>query len=648
MRIHRGRPTGWRVALASTLLPLSASVFSSERAQPGPAATDLASEDAPAVRAGAEPAFDAVDPSAVARLLGPETAAAVAALQLSADGEGDGAGAEPAAEVTSTAPPEGTPPLERAESAPPPRPERLELLVGRMQPYPTPWPIAGASITDPAVADFEVLTEELLMVTGRMAGETDVLIWNGAGETVALPIEVRLDTERLAADLRGLFPDSTLAVSQSRGITVLGGTLARAEQAAQLARFMEVSGIEYVDTTSVAGVQQVQVQVRVAEVSRNGLRALGVNGFSTSDNWFGGLAVGSAGGGALNPVNIGPAAGSSIDPLAVTFNDDVSLTPAVTLFAGSQNAGFQSFIQALRENQYLRMLAEPNLVALSGETASFLAGGEFPIPVVQGSTGGGGSAVTIEYKEFGVGLKFRPVVLGDGSIRLTVSSEVSELSDIGAVEIEGFRVPSVVTRRAETTLEMRSGQTFAMAGLISENTSAISSSVPGLGRLPVLGALFRSVRYRRGESELLLLVSASLVEPTSDQVLPPLPGSTHLEPSDWELFAGGRMEAGVPPRISADDRAWLAERGLDRLRGPGAWSVHGEAPARMRGRRRRPQPAVRPDGGIDVPAAEAPEGPDAVGMPESAVPTSAATGAGASGSTSGARRHDRTLPGTVD
>ena len=199
---------------------------------------------------------------------------------------------------------------------------------------------------------------------------------------------------------------------------------------------------------------------------------------------------------------------------------------------------------------------------------------------MQGTTTGGGTAVTIEYKEFGVALKFRPVVLGDGSIRMTVASEVSELSDIGAVELEGFRVPSVATRRAETTLEMKSGQSFAMAGLISESTSAISSQVPGLGNLPVLGALFRSVRYRRGESELLLLVTASLVEPTSDQVLLPLPGTTHVVPNDWELYSRGRLEGEAPARLSPDDRTWLAECGLERLRGPGAWSVHGQAPGR--------------------------------------------------------------------
>ena len=606
MRIHRGHPAGWRVALATSILPLAAFAAST--------ATDASeAQEADAAPAQAE-LVAALEVEALAVEAVPEELAEAA----------------PAAELEAA---EG--PVAQAEDEPAAE-DGVVLLVGRMQAYDSPWPVAGVSLTDPAVADVEVLTAELLMITGRSPGSTDLLLWNEEGTTETVPIEVRLDTERLQADLNSLFPDSTVSIGQSQGVTVLSGILGRAEQAAQLQRFMEASGLDYVDTTSIAGVQQVQVQVRVAEVSRLGLRALGVNGFSTSDNWFGGVSVGSSNGGAINPVSIGPGEGTAIDPLSVSFNEDVSLTPAVTLFAGSQNAGFQSFIQALQENQYLRVLAEPNLVALSGETASFLAGGEFPIPVVQGTTAGGGTAVTIQYKEFGVGLKFRPVVLGDGAIRLTVASEVSELSDIGAVELEGFRVPSVVTRRAETTLEMKSGQSFAMAGLISESTSAISSSVPGLGRLPILGALFRSVRYKRGESELVLMVTSSLVEPTSDQVLPPLPGSTHMEPSDWELYSRGKLEAGPPARISPNDSEWMAERGLDRLRGPGAWSVHGQAPARPTYRRRprpdpveeRSEPAPVPlpdpvsDGGISAVAPRA--------LPESSEATRL-------------RRHDGTL-----
>ena len=478
----------------------------------------------------------------------------------------------------------GASPLVLQEAEAPAR-RIIQVSVGRGLPFSAAWSVEGVSLIDPSVADVEVLSPELLVVTGRSAGITDLLLWNAAGEVEQVTIEVARDTAAVSDQLRLFFPDSRLQVAQSGRVTVLSGTLAHAEQAVQLADFLEARGVEYVDMTSVAGVQQVQVQVRMAEVSRTGLRALGVNGFGAGENGFAGSTIGSSGGGPLNPVSIGPPAGAAAGPnLPFEFSRAVEVSPAVTLFAGSLSNDFMVFVQALAENQYLRILAEPNLVALSGQEASFLAGGEFPIPVVQGGTGAGNS-ITIEYKEFGVGLKFRPTVLGDGRIRLQVASEVSELSDVGALEISGFRIPSVVTRRADTTLELSSGETFAMAGLLSESSSAVSSKVPGLGSLPILGSLFRSVRYKRGETELLLLVSASLVEPLSGDVLAPLPGTTHVVPSDWELYAQGRLEGAAPARISPDTQRWLERSGLDRLRGPGAWVNYGQDPARARGDR---------------------------------------------------------------
>jgi pilus assembly protein CpaC len=237
------------------------------------------------------------------------------------------------------------------------------------------------------------------------------------------------------------------------------------------------------------------------------------------------------------------------------------------------------FIQALEENQYLQLLAEPNLVALSGEVASFLAGGEFPIPVVQSTAAN--AAVSIEYKEFGVRLAFRPTVLGDGKIKLHVLPEVSELSDVGAVVIQGFRIPAVMTRRVETTVELASGQTFGLAGLISRSTSARTSKVPGLGDLPVLGALFRSVRYARNETELIVLVTASLVEPTSAG-MPPVPGDDLRPPGAWELYALGRIEGQAPARLHQTHGEHLKEIGLDGLRGPGAWASYPRQPPTAR------------------------------------------------------------------
>jgi pilus assembly protein CpaC len=331
--------------------------------------------------------------------------------------------------------------------------------------------------------------------------------------------------------------------------------------------------VKHVDMTRVEGVHQVLLQVRVAEVSRNALRALDINSFFAGDKYFGSVQTGG-----FNPVDIGVPDGAPVGRhLPFEFLSDSGATSAATLFMGFPRADLQIVIRALEENRFLRILAEPNLVALSGEEASFLAGGEFPIPVVQSGTGVGQS-ISIEFREFGVSLRFRPHVLGENLIRLRVAPEVTDLSDIGSVEIEGFRIPGIQTRRAETTLELRSGQSFGMAGLLNQRSEARNTKIPLLGDLPVLGPLFRSVRYERGETELVVLVTASLVEPQSLATVPPLPGTLHVMPNDWELFAKGQIEGAQPPMLAPADQKHLQQLGLDRLKGPGAWIEYGTPP----------------------------------------------------------------------
>lgn len=304
----------------------------------------------------------------------------------------------------------------------------------------------------------------------------------------------------------------------------------------------------------------------LSESCRAGLRALGINAFHTDDDYFIGQRLG-----ALAPISIGPAAGPAGDN--TQFNiQAVTVGSPVTIFGGIPRADFEFFLKALAENQYLRILANPTLVALSGEEASFLAGGEFPIPVPQ--AGAGATTITVEYKEFGVRLAFRPIVLGDGTIRLNVAPEVSELSETNALLLQGYYVPALITRKAQTTLELGSGQTFAMAGLIKNKVQAINSRIPGLGDLPVLGPLFRSVRYAEDETELVVLVTVSLVEPMSLAETPPLPGILHTRPNDWQLYIEGRIEGKEPAKIDQASAKWFKQIGLDRLLGPGAWDSY--------------------------------------------------------------------------
>lgn len=453
----------------------------------------------------------------------------------------------------------------------------LCMEVGRYTAMKTDWPIRLVATADPEVAGAELvqgeegepLTEILIQSTGM--GSTDLLIFGFDGEVWGCEIKVDINPEHLNEDLSNLFPRSAINVTRSEDVYFISGILEKSAQVQQLHSFMDSAEIKYVDMTTVAGLHQVQIQVKVAEVNRGAIKDMGVNILHSSSNFVGGSFTGSASGGATNPVQIGvPQGANAADGLPFFFNSNSGINPFVTLFAGFPKADLSFYIQALAENQFLRVLAEPTLVALSGEEASFLAGGEFPIPVPQGGDGGG-TTITIEYKEFGVKLNFTPQVLGDGTIRLHIAPEVSELSDIGALEIAGFRIPSILSRRAETTLELKSGQTFSMAGLLNQFSSARNSRTPILGDLPILGSLFRSVSYQTGESELVVLVTATLVEPVSYGDRIPLPGDLHEAPSDWNLFINGYIEN---PEAYADDRT--DTDGLAQLEGPGAWDSYEE------------------------------------------------------------------------
>ena len=448
-------------------------------------------------------------------------------------------------------------------------PEVITFIVGESTIFKAPWPTGRVAVTDPTIANMQILTLEQILLQGIKVGSTDLIVWNeDESQVQKWKVQVKLDTESFKEKLEELFPDALLQVSDFGETLIVTGLLRSSEQAEQLHDYLDKTGTTYVDMTSVAGVQQVQLEVRIAEASRSALRSLGINVFHTDDDYFGGSRLGLLGGG-----DIGVPSGTLVgDTMPFQLMTPVAPSASVTIFAGVPRANFEIFIQALAENQYLRLLANPTLVALSGEEASFLAGGEFPIPIVQAS--GGGNSVTIQYKEYGVRVTFRPVVLGDGTIRLHTAPEVSSLSDVGAVIVSGFRVPALITRKAETTLELNSGQTFAMAGLLQNTTEALNSRVPGLGDLPVLGPLFRSVRYQKKETELVVLVTASLVEPMSLAEAPPLPGFLHSDPNDWEFYLEGRLEGKEPPKIDSHDAEWLKQMNLDQLTGPGAWDSY--------------------------------------------------------------------------
>jgi pilus assembly protein CpaC len=452
----------------------------------------------------------------------------------------------------------------------------VELSVGRSDLVSSPWPVTKVSVASPKIADVQVAAPDQVVVLAKSIGTTDLILWGANGQSITRTIYVHADVSKLQNDLDRLFPSASLEVGMSRDLVTVRGQFNRAEDSKLLRSYLDLVELKHLDMTSVAGVHQVLIKVRIAEASRTALRTLGVDTFYTGEDFFGGSIISDLFTfGDVNRAALGTSGALS-----------GAVTSGTTLFAGIPGADLELFLHALEDNQYMRVLAEPSLIAVSGEEASFLAGGEFPIPVVQGSSGSDSSSITIEFKEFGIRLKFKPTVLGDGTIRLQVAPEVSQLSEIGSVQIDGFNIPSLTTRRASTTLEMHSGQTFALAGLINQVTSSQVKSTPGLGSVPVLGSLFRSVRYQQQDTELVVLATVSLVEPLSITNERPLPGDLHDAPSDWELYANGQDEGRIPAKRGEAHATWLKERGLDQLKGPGAWGEYRATPT--------PAPEVNP------------------------------------------------------
>ena len=300
--------------------------------------------------------------------------------------------------------------------------------------------------------------------------------------------------------------------------------------------------------TEIAGGQQVNLQIRFAEIDRSAVRNLGVN--------FGGVDGISTFGN-----NIG-----QVSPLGFIQTSPTQLglgvpTPnsGVTLFGTGAfgRTSFAYFVQALEENGLVRMLAEPNVIAINGQEASFIAGGEFPVPVSQGGGTGAGAAVTVQYQEYGVRLNFTPLVEGNGMIRLKVAPEVSSLDYSNAVRSNGFLIPGLTKRKVSTTVELADGQSFALAGLMNDTMSATTDAVPILGDVPVIGMLFRSTKYQRQQTELVVMVTPHVVAPTDPDTTAALPGEHWRFPTDagayldWDL-GGDQLKPGKDGHKGAD------------------------------------------------------------------------------------------------
>jgi pilus assembly protein CpaC len=414
-------------------------------------------------------------------------------------------------------------------------------------------PMSDVFVANDTIADVQVRSSTQLYVFGKGAGETTIYATTKGGRVVyAATVRVGNNLSSVGEMLHLAMPDANVQVTPMNNLVLLTGTVSNPDDAAEAQRLTQAyvgDGTQVITRLRSATPLQVMLKVRIAEINRTMLKKVGVNLLNRdSGNTLFNIGQGSPGSITTQPGTIDPITGrlgGSIDPASgafpgqsiVKFNNIVGGT-TLGLFGHIFGTDLLGSLDLMQNDGFVTTLAEPTLTALSGETASFLAGGEFPIPVSQAI-----GAVTIEYKQDGVGLAFTPIVLADGRISMRVRPEVSEISSAGSVTLNGFVVPALTTRRAETTVELGSGQSFMLAGLLQNKNNNSIQKAPFLGDLPILGALFRSTSYQRNETELVIIVTPYLVRPVSGQLAVPTQG--YRAPTDAQMVLGGQVFQGV-------------------------------------------------------------------------------------------------------
>ena len=413
-------------------------------------------------------------------------------------------------------------------------------------------------VADPAVADIQIKSPTIIYVVGKTVGATTLFALDSKDEVIMNSrVEVHADTDGLQNAIHQLMPTSDIKVKSVSDSVVLAGPLKTATEGDDIQRIAAryvPDAKQLVNQMQLNAPNQINLQVKVAEVSRTVLKQLGVNWQNVYNN--GSIAFGLMSGGAstvattavsslLSTNSSGAIVPNLPGNTAVGFNTGgtaIQSGATVNNLYGGLSQGSKSIntlITALENQGLVNILAEPNLTALSGQKASFLAGGEFPVPVPQ-SGSGGAAVVTIDYKQFGVGLTFIGTILSDNRISLHVEPEVSQIDTSTQITVAGVSVPGLSERRAETTVELASGQSFAIAGLMQNNTTQNISKYPWLGDLPILGALFRSTAFQRDETELVIIVTPYIVQPvSSEQLAMPTDGMT--TPTDFDMFMRDQM-----------------------------------------------------------------------------------------------------------
>jgi pilus assembly protein CpaC len=406
--------------------------------------------------------------------------------------------------------------------------------------------IVRVAVADPSVADLKVVTPTQLLLTARGPGTTDLTLWNRNDEPLIIALQVARSVEPLKKQLRELFPKEEISVSAAGDLVVLSGEVSDIRVPERMAEVARLHAKQVANLISVTGTHQVQLEVRFAEVSRSGLRTIGVNLFTQSKS-------GKQVGGQVGPNNtlgsflnttdfhVPGTGGTGQPPLfpAQPFGEAFQL-----FFGSAAPIPFNVTLSLLEENGLAKVLAEPTLVTLTGQEAKFLAGGEIPVPLSSAL-----GQLTVQWKKFGIQLAFTPTVLDPGTMNLRIATEVSDIDPNNGIQASNIFIPGLSSRQAEATVRLGDGQSFAMAGLLSERVRSTVDKVPWLGSLPILGALFRSSDYKRQETELLVVVTARLVKPLAPHQVAPLPTDFEAgDPGAFSFFLLGMEEAGSPKR----------------------------------------------------------------------------------------------------
>jgi pilus assembly protein CpaC len=428
--------------------------------------------------------------------------------------------------------------------------ESLHVLVGRSLVITSPTRIKRISVADPNIIDALAISPTQLLINGKAPGGVSLVLWDDTGQSQEFDISVDLDVRGLADQLREAFPDQAVRVEAQKDVVVLSGhagSKAAADAMLEMCKAASAKAVSLLSVPPPAKPGEVLLQVKFAEVQRSALNQLGANLIVPTGKTVGAVSTGQFGPATLQG-GILPTPGSGVvtslgNGTTTITSAGFTLSSLLNIFLYNPQLNLAATIQALQQRNLLEILAEPNLLTESGKEASFISGGEFPFPVIQGGGAGTLPTVTIQFREFGVKLYFTPVLTSEGTIHLKVRPEVSSLDYSNALTYSGFTIPALTTQRVEAEMELKDGQSFAIAGLVDNRVTEIASKIPGLGDIPILGKFFQSRSLSKSRNELLVLVTPRIVKPLEGTQVPAPP----YFPSPFMPPAG----AGTAPAASA-------------------------------------------------------------------------------------------------